>query len=57
MGELVNYEKLLIGIFLPFIGWPLGEINTQIMKYFGLTSLPVFESFSMMLLREPSWIL
>ena len=57
MGESVKYDKPLISILLPLIGWPIGEITTQIMKYFGLTNLSAFEALSLMLLREPSWLL
>lgn len=57
MGESVKYDKPLISILLPLVGWPIGEVNTQIMKYFGLTNLSAFEALSLMLLREPSWFL
>lgn len=53
----MEHNKPLVAVGLSLLGWPMGELYTQLMKHYGLTSLSAFESISLMWLKEPNWVL
>jgi len=53
----VKHDQPLLAVLLTLSGWPVGEIFTQVMKHYGLTTLSALDSISLMWVKEPSWAL
>ncbi|HYH02075.1 MAG TPA: hypothetical protein VEC37_03165 [Bacillota bacterium] len=53
----MKHDQPLLAVLLTLSGWPVGEIFTQVMKHYGLTTLSALDSISLMWVKEPSWAL